>query len=1020
MHHEEYYEDDDDEIGYHEDVVISESNHTIPNFDEANEIRMLTEAANNSLRTMEEHYNPPKKRRSRKKKIDGEQGLDEGSKPKKRRRPQHKYFNELGEPTSVRTESLLKGLENLNLPIATAGTAPMSPPAPKPNPVISSPRADKPAIVGPGSVMQHPPRMGLSEVPRNLPPSRMNTPYKMPELSIPQMTSPQMVSPHLKSPNMISPHIVSPSLTSPQMISPRMVSPGQQPSQLSPRTISATQKKHPLLSTILSVTSPGGQALGSNVPPPSGMVSPMNQMVRMPRNVAPGPFPFTPRPKVPEVPPQRMAAPVAPRRQGPLPGVSSVAQAQFSSQQPRQQLVSAPSTIPNPAPRLPQQMQSIPNVPVPRLQRPDIVNATLVAVASVPRQPLQYVPRQPTVSSVPTNQQPIPAQVPPVNHEAVLPSESPLANIPKSVPRPVPIEQAPMPVQSEFLLSNRPEKTQEENVVTKDVGVKSNTDTVPSSQGTTEPKPIQELIKSELLAAAWQSRQPVAPVSLPDKKIETNTLSNTISRVEERLRLAAQAETQKHKSEISIPAGQSHPPKYSESAQVHRLQVPMEGSVRLPTAQIQGSTLPPISTLQTKLPPGLVPSALPPASSVATINILNASSIANKQPNTFRPSAIATSVLESPPVTEEKEANSVVPGQIPIPRGALKSPVSYTGLGKDPMLSDPTLAIPSTQLSTSMPNSDALKSPTHPLITGKLPAPFPLAFAPGLPPVGLMMQPLPPLGFGRPGMMPQARPPGEVLSSNNAAPPGSAGITNTSVPPTSTSSQLRSPTADKHKVLSSTLQSPPASQPNPLDLIMEVMKKEISGNPQAFLQGQVQKDLIGPGVLPQAPIKNEKSAPGVPPRFPTPGPTMEMLMAIMQREVAAAQIQAQVAALHAAHAQAQVQVSHSTAAHNSQASLATTVSQQIRPPLTGSRIAQLQAQARATPQPALRSPLPPVSTMMSINTGSPAMPNQIRPPNDVQPTVRPTTQQQLRPQAPPPVASSQNQRQVCMSGYSMC
>ena len=185
-----------------------------------------------------------------------------------------------------------------------------------------------------------------------------------------------------------------------------------------------------------------------------------------------------------------------------------------------------------------------------------------------------------------------------------------------------------------------------------------------------------------------------------------------------------------------------------------RPQVPSEG-VRLPTSvqsvQIQGSILPPISTLQTKLPPGLVPSTLPPASSAVGMNMLNASSMTSKQPNNFPPSSIAASVLEFPPATDEKEAGSVLPGQIPVPRGALRSPVSSTGLGKDPMLSDPTLSIPATQQSGSQQSSDALKSPTNPLLAGRLPAPFPLAFAPGLPPVGLMMQPIPPLGFGRRG-----------------------------------------------------------------------------------------------------------------------------------------------------------------------------------------------------------------------------------------------------------------------------
>ena len=263
-------------------------------------------------------------------------------------------------------------------------------------------------------------------------------------------------------------------------------------------------------------------------------------------------------------------------------------------------------------------------------------------------------------------------------------------------------------------------------------------------------------------------------------------------------------------------------------------------------------------------------------------------------------------------------------------------------------------------------------------------------------------------------MIPQARLSGEILGSNVPT-ASSASTSNVSTAPGSTASQLRSPTADKHKVLSSTLQSPPAGQPNPLDLIMEVMKKEMSGNPQAFLQGQAQKDIIRPGMLPQGHMKNEKGGvPGGSPRFPTPGPTMEMLMAIMQREVAAAQIQAQVAALHAAHAQAQAQASQTAAPHKPTVSVAASVSQPVRAPLTGSQIAQLQAQARATTQPTMRSPLPPVSTVMPISSGAPPMPNQIRPQNEVQTKVQSTPQQPPRPQAPP-VKSPQNQVQVCLN-----
>ena len=1036
VHHEEYVDEDDEEIGYHEDVVISESNHTIPNYDETSEIQMLTEAANNSLRTMEEHLNPPKKRRSRKKKIE-EQGFTEVTRPKKRRRPTHLYFNELGEPTPGRAQSLLTGLENLNLPIATAGTAPMSPLDLMPEPPAFPSRREIYTTLAPEPVMQHPQKMSSPGMPLPLH-TRMTTPHKpMPELSIPQMVSPQMVSPRLKSPNVASPKMKSPSVISPQMISPKMVSVGQQASQLSPRTISATQKKHPLLSTILSVTSAGTQGLASSVSLPSGMVSPHNHMARIPRNITPVSFRFPSRPKI-EGQPQAPVTSVTPNRQGSFADNCSVTPAaprphQFPIQEPRQQQiahiptqVTSPSHIPiQQITRVypPQSTQSGPSGPMQRNIRPDAPNPSYPTTIDTARTPVRDFPRfQKMVSSISPNKQPVSAQTPPASPAAILPSENPV-NVFKSAPQHAgPSVQAASNTSqfSELMSPSISERMEVKDTLVHDVNgnAAARKDTVPP-QSTNEPKPkIQELIKSELLAAAWESRQPVPPLSLSDKVIETNTISSTISRVEEHLKQVA-IEAPKSRPEMSRPSGKVHLPKntaVAQAAPITRPQVPIVDSVKL-TSQVpvQGSTLPPISTLQTKLPPGLVPSTLPLTSSATEFNMHITSSIASSQSSTTLPSPITASDLESPPVTENKDAGSVLPGQIPVPRGALISPISSSGLCKDPMLSGPNLSVPPTQQTNSQPTSNVLKSPTHPLMAGKLPTPFPLAFAPGLPPVGLVMQPIPPLGLVRPGMTPQARSSGEVLSSRNLPAPTSIGIPNPSIPVDPSTSQLRSPTADKHKVLSSTLQSPAVSQPSPLDLVMEVMKKEVSGNAQGFLQGQSQKDFVRPGILPEVPVtvKREK---GDPTRFPTPGPTMEMLMAIMQREFAAAQIQAQVAALHAAHAQAhQAQVSQTVTAHNPSISVAASVPQSARPPVTGSQIAQLQAQARATVQTApLRSSLLPVNTIMpTTSLGTPPISNQLKSPIDV-PSAGQLASQHPRPQVSS-VSSPQGQVvEVCM------
>ena len=924
---------------------------------------------------MEEHFNPPKKRRSRKKKSDGEPSVENETRPRKRRRPPHLYFNELGEPTSGRTEALLKGLENLNLPIATAGTAPISPPAPKPEPQVPASKTSVPSSLAAGPAIVHTTPSEIPFIPRH---ARMTTPNTTPpELSMSHMMSPQMPSPHLKSPRM-----VSPSLVPPQMASPRMVSPGHQTTQLSPGSISATQKKHPLLSTILSVTSPGAQRLNSNTSPPSAGL-PLNQMMKMPRNAPPVSFPFPSKPKVNEYQPQRMASPVISGRQDqtvrippPIP--------------PRQAINVLPQQISRP--QLPHMIPSGPNVSLQGNTRPDLAKPSYSAVGSVPTQPIYNSPRfQQLVSSIPTNIQPIPAQLPPMSQEAVLPSEAPRVSVQKNVAQQVvPSEQAATgsSQQSDLSSPDRPERNVENNsVVSSVLDGEINANTV-LSQGTSEPKPkIQELIKSELLAAAWESRQPVPPAPAVERKIDTNTLSNTISRVEERLKQAA-AEAQKQKTEVSKPSNRGPlPPVYSTSAQltsINQQQTPATVAVRFPSSvPVQGSTLPPISTLQTKLPPGLVPSTLP-ATSTAELTARTASSSVNKQPLIFRPPPVTAGILESPPVVEEKEVSGALPGQVPVPRGALKSPVSSSGLWKDPMLSGSNLSMPGAQQDVSQANSDVIKNPMQPIVTGRLPAPFPLAFAPGLPPVGLMMQPIPPLGFGRPGMMPQVRPSPEMLSPTSLPTSGAVGISNSSVPPGPSPSRLKSPTADKHKILSSTLQSPPASQPSPLDLIMEVMKKEMSTNPQGLLQGQVPKDAVARhGVIPQTAVKSEKGGPsGASHRLPTPGPTMEMLMAIMQREVAAAQIQAQVAALHAAHAQAQAQASQVGSKGTS--NVATPVPHSVRPPLTGSQIGQLQSQAKPSQVASVQSTLPPVSTVMPAASSFPApTPNQIKSSNEI-------------------------------------
>ena len=953
MQHEEYFEEDDEEIGYQEDVVISESNHTIPNYDEANEIKMLTEAANNSLKTMEEHFNPPKKARSRKKK-NGEPSVDDGVRPKKRRRPPHLYFNELGEPASGRTQALLKGLEHLNLPIATAGTAPISPPSSRPEPEICSFKANvkSPSLVAEHAVVQTP----SSQVPFQSRPLRM--PQKTPpDLSIPHMLSPQMLSPNIKSPRMVSP----------SLISPRLMSPGQQPPQLSPRTVSATQKKHPLLSTILSVTSPGAQGLSSNVSPPSAGLA-LNQMVRMPSNAPVASFPFPPRAKGGDYQSQQTA---------------TTGRQDHTASALAQVPVRQPTNVPQHQithPRLPSSVQSAISTPLQRSIRPDFAKPNYMAAENI-----FHSPRfQQVVSSIPTNIQPIPAQLPPVSQVAVLPSEVQSVNVPKSVPQVVPSEQAATgsSQQNDLNSPHRPGKT------TENISGLIPGQLVPNtvmSQGSNDPKPkIQELIKSELLAAAWQSRQPMqavtAPGPLPEKKIETNTLSTTISRVEERLKQAA-AEAQKQRPELSKPSNSGLPPAYTSSANltgVTRLQPPTPVSARFPPpTQTQGSTLPPISTLQTKLPPGLVPSTLP-ATSNAGLTLHTTSSVVTKLPSTFGSSPAPTDaqVLESPPVTEDREMTNVLSGQIPVPRGALKSPVLSSGLGKDPMLSGSSLPMPGAQQSGPQTNTDTFRNPMQPLLSGRLPAPFPLAFAPGLPPVGLMMQPIPPLGFGRSGAIAQGRPSvGEILNTSSMP----SGIPMNSVPSGHSSPRLQSPTADKHKILSSTLQSPPVSQPNPLDLIMEVMKKEMNTNSEGTPQGQLSKDTRY-GVKPQTGISSEKGGPPGPSvRLPTPGPTMEMLMAIMQREVAAAQIQAQVAALHAAHAQVQAQASQVVGGKVA-GNPVTSVSQVTRPAFAAPDMRHAQAKlAQAEP---VKPTLPPVSTVMPTTPVPPPISIQVKSPKE--------------------------------------
>ncbi len=877
---------------------------------------MLTEAANNSLRTMEEHFNPPKKRPPRRRKVEGE-GVVDGSRPRKRRRPPTLYFNEQGEPFPGRARALLEGLENLNLPVATAGTAPISPPEPEP----PQPRFPfRPDVRPQAAVAQHTMRMQSPTMPFPPPAYRERTLQKpLPELSIPMPRAHQMMSPGMRSPGMSSPQMMM--QRSPQ-VSPRMLSPGQQTAQLSPRSKSMTQKKHPLLSSMLS---PGAQGATSNVSPPCGMVSPLNQMVRMPRNVAPVSFPFPPRPNAQ---PHTQVTPNTPA----LP--SPVARPLFSPQQP-----GAPQIVPPPsAPPLASPGQLA-------LQQIARAQAPLLPPASRPERPpvypvppqaahqtLQNVPRfQQMISGIPPQRQPVQAQPPPVNPVAVQPSESPVVG---SLPQ----QAVPHTPHGEVLpISQEP--------VAPAVSSAPHIDQSSNEETSEEPRPkIQDLIKSELLAAAWESRQPKPSVPQPEKVIQKPTIANTISRVEEQLRKVA-SEAPKSKAAVNLSLEQVQAPKYSSvmsSPVLYRPTVPSD-ALRMPAARPpMGSTLPPISTLQTKLPPGLVPSTLSmPSSSGGQQTHISAGTAVSA--STVRPPAVSPLQPAMPPVNLDKQTTAVVPGQAPGSKGLLSSPLTPAVLAKDLVPSGRSLtAVSSTvQQTTPQPSTDGMRNASAaPAAVARLPAPFPLAFAPGLPPVGLMMQPLP-LGLARPGMLPQ-------VSMNGS--PGSAGSV-LSVP------QLRGPVGGHPKPA----QGPAGNQMNPLDLIAEVMKKEAAANPQALLQGQPQKD-VKPGVLPSSSqAQNEKAASQL--RFPIPGPTMEMLIAIMQREVAAAQIQAQVAAMHAAHAQAQVQEAAGQKAAVSA----------VRPTLTEAQVAQLQPSAPPAPaaQPApVRAPLPPVSTVMPVNSWS--------------------------------------------------
>ena len=1029
--HDEYMDDEDEEIGYQEHVIETESNHTIPNYDEASEIQKLTEAANNSLLHMEHQFQPPKKR-GRKKRSDSNISLEDGSKPKRRRKPSY-----LRIPfSSERMQDPLEGLENLNLPIATAGTAPISPPGTKPPPKLKSPttrvKQPIPAAIPPQPLL--PPQKMTPLTPHEVAPSppREVTPPLPPafhpkmspilspqvvQAMLPRMPSPQVVPPQITvPPPMFSPQMTSPQITSPQMVSPKMLSPGQASQQLSPRSLSRTQQKHPLLSTILSVMGANSQSnntvsspstiipthefvpprVPSGIPRPSGIPQqqvPFNPNQHIPSPVTPQiPVSYavtqqlppastnfvasTPASRpvmaaIPQIPHDTLipAIPGQLREQIPLRGeVPMQHQAQLRAPIPKQippiqqqqtqpNLLKQPLVMTIPIQVLAQRLQQAPphlreHVLAQHLEQvPEHLRAQALlqlqqqvqeklqqgkklalqaqqqaqqiqeSTASVPRPAVPYShpmllttktepnssaniklrPQIPVVQAA-SSRPPIPQVLQQtINPGSVLSpivsfnsqmstaqlstsgtiSAAPLINDSKpshvatvhnsiSTPSHVispttKVEVAVSNVASSVSVLESSTQGQPSNEILSNKNVPSNqglsTTQEVCSDTSVDIKPkLQDLIKSELLAAAWESRQPLPPEKLAEKSPATSSKSTS-----------PQAQMMSEPSSYVVNTTAA-PPTYTEEVRENSTTITTTAQVpttlELPQPQLSAAVprpslmLPPISSLQNKIPAETIPSTLQ-STVTFTRDPLHDSNM--------------TSVLESPPVSEDKEVGDLPPpGQIAVPRGALRSPVSSSILGKDPMLSGSNMLSPPVTTEVLMealgqPGSPAVSRPDDTKkVANKFTPPFPLAFTPGLPPVGLMMQPAA-------AQRPQ-------IPGNIRAPGNQAGILPQDVQEQQPQQQqiIRSQAPDK---VLNTLQkshiNPTAHTSQSLDMIMEIMKKELATNHQS---GQA------------------ATQPARPPQ-PQPGPTMEMLMTIMQREMAAAQIQAHVAALHAAQAQ---------------------------------------------------------------------------------------------------------------------
>ena len=1077
-------DEEDEDVGYTQHGMMNERNQTIPNYDEASEIQRLTEAANNSLQYVEQHLNTGKrprgwqKGRPRKKRTSegGDQGLTaDGTKPK-RRRGKSANFEEnsaplLNLPCFRKPLSPMPDLEGLNLPLAYAGTediatyVPKVPPRRKSRPTIKmEPQPiEEPPKYKPGTTMEPMSPLGV-------PHAMASPPLPHSSMAIPQMTSPRRQVSHdsylppglppqlAPTAPAMSPQVASPQMVSPQMISPRMLSPRQPSPQRSPissGSMSDTQKKHPLLSTILSVTSPGGSKIPPTASPPgmvspvdapprppqprtstspTGGLSPLSLMAKMQGPTQAPPFAFPPgikpldtpsTPATPSTADSVFASPTTPIQQEfpaqedikpfknlnkgklpkfdprlfpmdpvvlaqmrpediPMPGqppkipshvqqqmIAQGMQKQIPHQVPQASSAVSAAQLSKPTvtqPQIPQGMTS-PVQPALSAQqllqlqqqallhaaqqvRPEVLPPAVPQVPVEQRAPQQVPPPQQIPSGPPVttihpafpSQPPLPAkeqflghQVPPVSaaptQQEVLPTPLGVPEIPQVEPTVPPAENIPVSkmnvaeAEQRMFATEVPTQPTEQSTEQVQTAISAAQDvqageTEQELQSTSAKPSMKDLIKSELLAAAWGSRNPLPPVSLsaklPDPKSALTPPSMLTDSAESDAKLQAYTEA---------TTGTTAPPHtlpyqtVSTPASVPSVPAEQQPPVAAVTAggPQPGLTLPPISTLQSKIPPGMVP---------------------------------GISTLESPPVTDGKEGAEIpAPGQISVPRGALRSPVS--GFDKDPMLSVP-VPVPSTADPQIQPVSTQPSPPVmshaelmrHPLaVAGRLPPPFPLAFAPGLPPVALMMQPPSPLNFPNrpksptgPGVPAMSQAPTRATQANH-------------IPAAPTLAQQRSPTSEKHKALATSLQSPTANtQTQQLEMIMEIMRRELAAGQQQQIAANVKKEGVP---------NNDQ----IRPLAPAPGPTMEMLIAIMQREMAAAQaMQLQAAALQAANAGTQASPSTLQAAQRAQAQAATQVAnlqaaqQQIAQAQAKLAQSQLVKAATTKPQPAAKLP----------------------------------------------------------------